>query len=697
MNITVGGTDAPAAAALPTERPAARRALRILLGCALGGLALMPAWKLLDSPSTGLAGAATVRIVEASGSLLRATLVLLLIPSLIAMRAVPARRLDSAGEAVARVLLFLRWRVFALTLAGLAFAAATVFTVLVLRGQPNLVDAMAQLVQARYVAAGHLAGPGPETGAAWMVQQSLFTPAGWVSQYPPGHTLLLAAGMKLHAAWAVGPVMLALTVFFTTLAAARLLPSRPAAVRGGALLMALSPFLIAHAGAFMNHTTAAAFGAIALYGVARAEEEGGRWLLLAGGALGAMFATRPLSAVTLGLAIALWLWAGDARRMAVRLPVLALGALPFLAVVAMYNAHFFGSPTTFGYEAALGPAGGLGFGIDPWGNTYGITQALAWTSADLAALGAYLLETPVPAVAIVALWLVLAPRLERGEQLLAACALLPVATQLAYWHHGLFMGPRMLNESAPAWILLSVVAAVAVVRRIPERLEDAPAWSPRMFAATLLGLAVLAGVLVLSPMRLWSYAQRPLAPAVALEADSPAIVFVHGGWTSRLAMRLAASGMRLDSVETALRQNPTCAVQAYADGLRDGGRPPRLDFVPRASPLPAAAEISPGNRIRVGPGETILSGECGRQAAADRFGVIDVSPLLWLGDLPGLGDSGRAILRDLGPEANAVILAAYPRRRAWVLLTPEPDAPPRLVEYREAMKLLWGGSTPGGA
>jgi len=77
--------------------------------------------------------------------------------------------------------------------------------------------------------------------------------------------------------------------------------------------------------------------------------------------------------------------------------------------------------------------------------------------------------------------------------------------------------------------------------------------------------------------------------------------------------------------------------------------------------------------------------------------VIDVSPLLWLGDLPGLGDSGRAILRDLGPEANAVILAAYPRRRAWVLLTPEPDAPPRLVEYREAMKLLWGGSTPGGA
>jgi hypothetical protein len=697
MTITIGGTDAPAAAAVPKERLTGRRAMRILLACVLGGLALLPVWRLLDSPVTGLAGAATVRIVDSTGSLLRATLVLLLIPSLLVMRAVPIQRLESAGAAVERGLQTIRPILFAGVLGALAFLAASVFSFLVLQGQPNLVDAMAQLVQARYLAAGHLAGPGSQNGAAWTLQQSLFTPAGWISQYPPGHALLLAAGMKLHAAWAVGPVMLGLTAFFTTLAAVRLLPGRPAVARAGALLVAVSPFLIAHAGAFMNHTTAAALGAMAVYGAVRAESDGNRWLWLAGGALGAMLATRPLSAVTLGLVITVWLATSEPRRMALRTGILALGASPFIIGVAAWNFHFFGSATTFGYQAALGPAGGLGFGIDPWGNAYGIPQAIAWTSADLAALSGYLLETPVPVVALIALWLAFAKRLERGEQLLAGWALLPIATQFAYWHHGLFMGPRMLNESAPAWILLAVIAAVAIVRGLPQKLDDAPAWSPRAFAMTLLGLAAAAGVLVFSPMRLWSYAQRPQAPAVGRAADTPSIIFVHGGWTSRLAMRLAASGMRLDSVESALRQNPTCVVQAWADAQRDGTRAPGLDLVPRASPLPAAAEISPGNQIRVGPGETTLSGECGRQAAADRFGVLDVSPLLWLGDLPGLGDSGRMFLRDLGPAANAALLAAYPRRRAWVLLTPDPGGSPTLVEYREAMKRLWGGSAQGGA
>ena len=49
---------------------------------------------------------------------------------------------------------------------------------------------------------------------------------------------------------------------------------------------------------------------------------------------------------------------------------MALGAAPFVAALALYNAHFFGSPLRWGYEAALGPAAGPGFGVDPWGNAY---------------------------------------------------------------------------------------------------------------------------------------------------------------------------------------------------------------------------------------------------------------------------------------------------------------------------------------
>jgi hypothetical protein len=40
-------------------------------------------------------------------------------------------------------------------------------------------------------------------------------------------------------------------------------------------------------------------------------------------------------------------------------------------VLCGYNEHFFGSPCASGYEAALGPAGVLGLGVDPWGNRWG--------------------------------------------------------------------------------------------------------------------------------------------------------------------------------------------------------------------------------------------------------------------------------------------------------------------------------------
>jgi hypothetical protein len=261
--------------------------------------------------------------------------------------------------------------------------------------------------------------------------------------------------------------------------------------------------------------------------------------------------------------------------------------------------------------------------------------------------------------------------------------------QLGYWHHGLWMGPRMVNESAPAWCVLAVLAAGALVRRVPERAAIATDYSPRVLLASGFTLALLSGLLVFAPLRLASYRQRPAAFLAARAAQQPALIFVHGGWTSRLAMRMAAAGMRLDSVETALRQNATCQVQTWFDA-RSAGRPVAgLDFVPRATGQPAAIEISPGNRIRMRAQEQ-LSGSCAREAAADRLGTLDVSPLLWRGDLPGLAPAGPLFLRDLGPAANARVLSQYPQRKAYVLLTPTPEAPPQLADYERAMALLWG-------
>jgi hypothetical protein len=707
---------------------ASPRTGRALLGSVIALLSILPVYRLLGTPDTGLAGAATVSMASAYGNVIVAGTAAAAIVLLVTARFVTWRTVHRVLKVLRATLLGPSAVVFAGALAAVAFLAATAYSRFVLEGQPNLVDAMSQLVHARYLAEGRIAGPVSPFAAFWHIQQTIQIGAGWVSQYPPLHVVLLAFGLASGAATLVGPALLAVAIFFTALAAERLLPAHRASARTGALLAAVSPFLIAHAGAYMSHTTAAALMAIAIYCVARAREGSATWTLGAGSAVGALLATRPLSAVAIGAVVALGCVLGatppalePARRLRaaiLRLAGLAAGAAPFVIALGAYNARLFGHPFRFGYEAALGPAGGLGFGVDPWGNTFGIVQAIAYTSAELTALGLFLLETPLPLVALVGLWLALAHRITPGAWILAGWAIAPVVANLIYWHHGLFMGPRMLNETAPAWCVLVALAAVWLVQRVPATGESTFGYAPRpALAVTLLAAAVLGGA-VLSPLRLASYrTERPAALVLAGVLPAEPLIFVHGTWSGRTAMRLAAAGMRLDSVETALRQNPTCAVHTFADAREHGAAPAApLDFDRRAAPRSAAdrltrlrvVEIAPGNRIRAMEGER-LTAACMREAAADRIGALDIAPLLWQASLPGLDARGPMFVRDLGPERNARLIAAMPERTPYVLIAEDNDrsavlaggrAQPeagaaRVVAYAQGIAAIWGAEEAG--
>jgi hypothetical protein len=68
---------------------------------------------------------------------------------------------------------------------------------------------------------------------------------------------------------------------------------------------------------------------------------------------------------------------------------------------------------------------------------------------------------------------------------------------------------------------------------------------------------------------------------------------------------------------------------------------------------------------------------------------VDVGPLLWQGDLPGIGGDGAMFVRDMGPEANARLIQKYPDRVPLVLLRLRDDQPPTLVAYDDGMKVLW--------
>jgi hypothetical protein len=664
-------------------------------GLVLVTLVLLPLYRQLGSTDGVLAQRIILNGAElARTMLLFGTLVVLLVAVVLARLLNPDKIAEWCISGGRRLTAIPPAR-FAWGLALLSAAITLAFSHFVLAGNSTNVDAKVQMLQARFVAAGHLSGPADRFTEFWQLQNSLITPNGWVSQYPPGHVFLLAIGFLLRVPFLVCPALVGVTVLFTTLSAQRLLRDDPAVARLGAIMLALSPFFIGLAGAYMNHVSAAAATSFAVYCALRSEDDDRlRWPLLTGAGLGLAFSVRPLAAIVAGMTVlAIWIVVRAARRRQVkgwvRLCIGALiGAAPFLVAVGAYNNHFFESAFRFGYVAAYGPLVGLGFHQDPFGHFYGPVNALAFTSSDLVALSLYLLETPMPVVMVVGLFLMFRRNLSAGERLIALWALLPVLANMFYWYHGIFMGPRMLNEAAPAWALLTAIAAVGLVRLTTRRQFGGQ--SPRAILTVAFIAAWVAGIFYLGPVRLMGYGGAIELP----HAATPSLIFVHGAWSERIAMRLIANGLRQDSLEIGIRQNSTCELHEFAKwyAAAKAGRitqRPVVDFDRAGPERSVPLLIANRDAIRVNPGQPI-SGDCVREIASDSAGIIDISSFLSQTDLPGLGGDGTMIARDMGPETNAQLIAQYPRRTPMFFYRAErEDKGPQLVSYAEGLRRLW--------
>jgi hypothetical protein len=615
---------------------------------------------------------------------------------------VPAETAERSVQPVAAWLCERGSARYALVLAAGSGTLTAAFSWYVWGAKPALIDALAQFVHARYLAAGLLAGPAGLPYEFWVVSNTFVTDSGWVSQYPPGHLAAVAIGFAVGQVWLICPLLMAVTVAFTALTADRLFPEDRVVGRLGALLFAVSPLLMSLAAAHMSHVTVAALLAVAAYCALRARDEGWAWAVAAGLAVGAAFATRPLSAVVLGSVVTVGMWVAylgrrehPQRYLGTRLAASFVGALPPVIAIAAYNARFFGSPITFGYTAYFGPNHGLGFHPDPLGNPFGPAEGLAYTSSDLTALGYFLLRTPISVVVVAGLFLVTARRLSWGTTLITAWALALVVPLGFYWHHDLMLGPRMISEAAPAWCLLVAVSGLGMVRMMSaERVLFGLKFSPRVFVGAALGIAlVLGGFFVQRDVRY--YARTFPAPVSPARADFPTLVFVHDSWSGRIVSKLLGSGMRADSVSVALSRNSTCSMHgfavAYYDQYRTGAASalPPVKFAYQATDGSEPATLPNGVAVRARPGEQ-LSRECQVEADSDRGGVVPLMPLLWQGDLPGIPGRGTMFVRDLGPEANAQLIERFPRRRVGVLYRRADDGAQVLAPYSAGMEALWG-------
>jgi hypothetical protein len=662
-------------------------------------LCVVPFYRLLTPESNGPGGADALLRAEASWSVtLWGALVVTLVGAIgfLWARGRPSRPGASVIDALLSRLAArspLEMAVIAGAIAGL-LSGAIAFGVY---GRQLVgVDEMAQVIHARFWAAGELGGSLPAPAEAWTIPNMIVSERGWTSQYPPGHPLVLAAFELVRLRWVAGPVLFALMIGLLSASLDRLL-SEDERARGriAVLLMSVSPYALTIAASSASHLTAGAAGVLALHAALRASDAGpGRrpWAAVAGAAVGLMVLARPWTGLVLGPALTLgvWLERGGVTFAARALVPWAAGGLPSALALLILDDATFGSPFVLGYEALYGPAHGLGLHTDPWSYPYGLREALAYSSSDLVQLGATLLEAPVSVVLLGAAYLALARSLPRGVGLVAAWALLPVAANALYWFHA----PRMLFEASSAWMLLAVLA---VFRALERAAPDARAG---------IGAAAAAALLIALPLSIARVAserwdEETLSRIAVPDGAEGALVFVHTAWDERVASMLQAAGMRNDSIQPILRRNDTCALHLYAvrrlESASAGTSPdlPGIDLTQTHEPPVRATPVALEGGTRIWrEADRSWPDVCVREAATDRLGAVALAPLLWQGDLPGLESGGPLFVRDYGPERNRAVLTAFPDRRPLVFGYEPLGTRPVLAPYDRAMAVLWGAAQP---
>jgi len=379
------------------------------------------------------------------------------------------------------------------------------------------------------------------------------------------------------------------------------------------------------------------------------------------------------------------LWRGGWKRAFLAAAACVVALTPLLA----YNVLTSGHPLRFGYTLLWGPGHGLGFHIDPWGESFTPAISFANTALDFQRLNVFMFEWPFPALvfALVALWVGGNDRRIRNNVFLLAGLLLaaPVA-YFFYWHRDNYLGPRFLYASVLPALLLTVVGIVALDSKLGR-------WR------TSFRVVLLAGVFYGLALRLPESAgvisgmepEMKLHPEVEAERVGleKALVFVKTGWGNRLVGRLWGWNVPASEAEQTFRVVDGCRLQGAldrADSLASSGRDltdvrARLrDQLAewRAADLPVAKGLLPDPSIRVDTTHA-LTRQCYQEVQEDRSGFTLYGTLIWRND-PWL-DRGVIYARSLGSLMNGKLMDRYPGHEYYLYapLSPERGAPTVLL------------------
>lgn len=193
---------------------------------------------------------------------------------------------------------------------------------------------------------------------------------GWLSRYPPGHSLWLAPGMWLGDPYLMIALAAGLGVWLTGWAAARI----GASVAGVVLLLLVSPFYVFTHGTLLSHVSGFLASAIMMLAyVLWRQLDRPWWAVIAGLAWGWLFLNRTYTAFLMAIPFALdalWcLWRQRDRRALEGTLLFAGAAVSGVIALLAYNYLVLGNPLKMTY-LFYDPTDNLGFGLRHHGPVY---------------------------------------------------------------------------------------------------------------------------------------------------------------------------------------------------------------------------------------------------------------------------------------------------------------------------------------
>lgn len=358
---------------------------------------------------------------------------------------------------------------FTLAAALWVTAASAFFSLYVYQNHPHIPDEVTYLLQARFLAEGHLAMPAPPVPEAFELYLMQVDGSRWFPTPPFGWPLVLAAGFAVGAPWLINPLLAGLNTILT----AHFLKSvySESAARISVVLLSCSPWFLFMGMNFMTHMLTLTCGLLAALAVVKARStERAVWAILAGTSVGFASLIRPLDGLIIGVLIGLWAIGVGGRRLKIgSLAGLAAATALIGAMVLPYNHFLTGNALEFpimqytdqhfgakSNALGFGPERGMGWPIDPYPG-HGPIDALVNANLNTFSINTELFGWGTGSLLLVAVAL-FGQKLSGSDRLMAAAVIATFTAHFFYYFSG---GP---DFGARYWFLMLIPCLAFSVR-----------------------------------------------------------------------------------------------------------------------------------------------------------------------------------------------------------------------------------------